>query len=180
MNIFQNTTEWMRKGGSSSCPFPLLFNFSILVARITAQNQILAGYIPQLPTLTKCWHPSNKIIILTTTSTGSCSLPSFPGGSDGKESVCNAGDLGLIPGSGRSPGEGNGYPLKYSCMENPTDREVWWATFHWLTKSWTRLSNSLTIQVQKWRLLFFKITLFSNIFPKPFKPAIYITLIILT
>ena len=126
MNIFQNTTEWMRKGGSSSRPFPLLFNFSILVARITAQDQILAGYIPQLPTLTKCWHPSNKIIILTTTSSGSCSLPSFPGGSDGKESVCNAGDLGLIPGSRRSPGEGNGYPLQYSCLENPTDREAWW------------------------------------------------------
>ena len=43
----------------------------------------------------------------------------FPGGSDGKESTCNAGDTGLIPGSGRSPGEGNGYPLQYSCLENP-------------------------------------------------------------
>ena len=43
----------------------------------------------------------------------------FPGGSDGKESTCNAGDLGLIPGLGRSPGEGNGNPLQYSCLENP-------------------------------------------------------------
>ena len=43
----------------------------------------------------------------------------FPGGSDGKESACNAGDLGLIPGLGRSPGGGNGHPLKYSCLENP-------------------------------------------------------------
>ena len=93
----------MRKGGSSSCPFSLLFNFSILVARITAQDQILAGYIPQLPTLTKCWHPSNKIIILTTTSSGSCSLPSFPGGSDGKESPCNAGDPGFDPWVGKIP-----------------------------------------------------------------------------
>ena len=46
----------------------------------------------------------------------------FPSGSDGKESACNAGDEGSIPGSGRSPGEGNGYPLQYSCLENPTDR----------------------------------------------------------
>ena len=45
-------------------------------------------------------------------------IHSFPGGSDGKESACNAGDLGLIPGSGRSPGEGNGNPLQYSCLEN--------------------------------------------------------------
>ena len=45
----------------------------------------------------------------------------FPGGSDNKESACNAGDWALIPGSGRSPGEGNGNPLQYSCLENPTD-----------------------------------------------------------
>ena len=49
----------------------------------------------------------------------------FPGGSEGKESVCNAGDLGSICGSGRSPGEGNGYPLQYSCLENPMDRGAW-------------------------------------------------------
>ena len=48
----------------------------------------------------------------------------FPGGSDGKQSDCNAGDLGSIPGSGRSPGEGNGYPLQYSFLENPMDREA--------------------------------------------------------
>ena len=47
----------------------------------------------------------------------------FPGGSDGKQSVCNVGDLGSIPGSGRSPGEGNGNPLQYSCLENSMDRE---------------------------------------------------------
>ena len=47
------------------------------------------------------------------------------GGSDSKESVCNAGDPGLIPGSGRSPGEGNGNPLQYSCLENPMDRGTW-------------------------------------------------------
>ena len=52
----------------------------------------------------------------------------FPGGSDSKEFACNAGDLGPIPGLGRSPGEGNGYPLQYSCLENPMDRGAWWAT----------------------------------------------------
>ena len=57
------------------------------------------------------------------------------GGSDGKESACNAGDTGLIPG--RSPGEVNGYPLQYSCLENPMDRGAWQATVHGVTKSWT-------------------------------------------
>ena len=62
----------------------------------------------------------------------------FPGGSDGKGSACNAGDLGLIPGLGRSPGEGNGYPLLYSCLENPMDSGIWWllsmgSKTEWLT-----------------------------------------------
>ena len=52
-------------------------------------------------------------------------LMSFLGGSEGKVSACNAGDLGSIPGSGRSPGEGNGNPFQYSCLENPMDREAW-------------------------------------------------------
>ena len=54
----------------------------------------------------------------------------FSGGSDGKESVCNVGDQSLIPGSGRSLGEGNGNPLQYSCLENPKNRGAWWATVH--------------------------------------------------
>ena len=54
----------------------------------------------------------------------------FPGGSDGKESACVAGDLGSIPGLGRSPGEGNGNPLQYSCLENPIDRGAWQATVY--------------------------------------------------
>ena len=61
----------------------------------------------------------------------------FPDGSDGKESACSVGDLGLIPGLGRPPGEGNGSPLQYSCLENSTDRGAWWATVDGLTKSWT-------------------------------------------
>ena len=65
----------------------------------------------------------------------------FPGDSDGKAAACNAGDPGLIPGSGRSPGEGNGNPLQYSCLENPMDGGAWWATVHGVAKSRTRPSN---------------------------------------
>ena len=64
----------------------------------------------------------------------------FPGGSDSKESSCNAGyaeDMSSIPGSGRYPGEGNGNPLQYSCLETPTDQEAWWATVHGVAKSCT-------------------------------------------
>ena len=61
----------------------------------------------------------------------------FPGGSDRKGSACNVGDLGSIPGSGRSLGEGNDYPLQYSCLENSVDRGAWWATINGITKSWT-------------------------------------------
>ena len=65
----------------------------------------------------------------------------FPGGSDGKESTCSVGDPGLTPGSGKSPGEGNGYPLQYSCLENPRDGGTWKATVHGVSKSQTRLSD---------------------------------------
>ena len=65
----------------------------------------------------------------------------FPGGSDGKESTCNAGDPSSIPGSGRSSGEGKGNTLKYSCLEDPMDRGAWQATVHGVTKSRTRLSD---------------------------------------
>ena len=73
-----------------------------------------------------------------------CELASgmdFLGGSEVKESACNAGDFGSIPGSGRSPGEGNGNALQYSCLENPMDGGAWWATVHGVAKSRTRLSN---------------------------------------
>ena len=68
----------------------------------------------------------------------------FPGGSDGKESACSAGELGSIPGSASSPGEGNGDPPQYSCLENPMDGGTWSTTVHEVVKSRTRL-----------RLLFF-------------------------
>ena len=61
----------------------------------------------------------------------------FLGSSNGKESSCNAGDLGSIPGLRKSPGEGNGNPLQYSCLENPIDRGTWRVTVHGVKKSWT-------------------------------------------
>ena len=61
-------------------------------------------------------------------------LLGFPGGSEVKASACNVGDLGSIPGLGRSPGEGNGNPLQYSHLENPMDGGAWWATVHRVTK----------------------------------------------
>ena len=64
-----------------------------------------------------------------------------PGGLEGKMSAYNAGDLGSIPELGRSPGEGNGNPLQYSCLENPMDGGAWEAAVHGVTKSWTQLSD---------------------------------------
>ena len=72
----------------------------------------------------------NALLALTTTHG-----LGFPGGSDGKESTCNAGNLGLNPGSERSSREGNGCPLQYSCLENSMNRETWRATVHGIAKS---------------------------------------------
>ena len=66
-----------------------------------------------------------------------CFMLGLPRGSDSKESACNAGNPGLIPGSGRSLGEGNGNLLQYSCLENSMDRGDWWATVHGVAKSQT-------------------------------------------
>ena len=67
----------------------------------------------------------------------------FPGGSDGKESACNAGDLGSISGSGRSSGGGNGNPLQYSCLGNPMDRRAWQATVHSVTRGHNGVTSTV-------------------------------------
>ena len=92
----------------------------------------------------------------------------FPGGSEVKASARNVGDLGSIPGLGKSPGEGNGHPLQYSCLENPMDRGAWWATVHGVAKSQTRLSDFtsphhliIIISEQK-KILFFNIVKMVN------------------
>ena len=88
-----------------------------------------------------------KLFFLTSPKTLSLRLnlasseKGFPGGSDAKESNCNGGNLGLIPGLGRSPGGGHGNPLQYACLENPTDRGAWPATIHRVAKLQTQLSD---------------------------------------
>ena len=75
-------------------------------------------------------HICMNVYIYTHTHTHTHTHIGFPGGSEGKASACNVGDLGSIPGLGRSPGEGNGNPLQDSCLENPMDRAAWEATVH--------------------------------------------------
>ena len=65
----------------------------------------------------------------------------FPGGSDHKESACNAGDLSSILGLGRFPGGWHGNSLQHSCLKNPMDRGAWLATIHWIPKCWSQLSD---------------------------------------
>ena len=72
-----------------------------------------------------------------------CQLWGFPSGSDSKESAFHVGDLGSISGSGRPPGEGNGNPLQYSCLENPMDRGAWWATVRGVANSGTLYKVSI-------------------------------------
>ena len=86
--------------------------------------------------MTLCWHLT--YIHLTTIKH---QLPGFPGGSDGKESACNAGDQGSVPGLGRSPGGGNGNPLQYSCLEDSMDRGAWRAIVCGVAESQTWSSN---------------------------------------
>ena len=79
-----------------------------------------------------------------------CESEGFPGGSDGKEFTCRAGDLGSIPGLGRSPGGRHGNLLQYSCLRIPMDRGTWRATVHAVAKSQTRLSDKA---LWRWKLL---------------------------
>ena len=83
----------------------------------------------------EAWHARVHIV------TKSWTWLSFPGSSDGKEAACKAGDWGSISGWRRLPGERNGNPLQYSCLENFMDRGAWWAIVHGVSKSWTWLSD---------------------------------------
>ena len=87
-----------------------------------------------------------------------------PGGSAGKESARNAGDLGSIPGSGRSPEGGHGKSLQYSCLENPRDRGTWRAIVQGMAKSWTRLNQQHAGTLWKGNSFFFKKTFKQNIY----------------
>ena len=80
-------------------------------------------------------------ILIDRTHTQTHTHMDFPGGSDGKESACNAEDLGSISGLGSSLGKRNGNPLQFSCLENPHGQQSWRATVHGVTKSWTQPSD---------------------------------------
>ena len=90
----------------------------------------------------------------------------FSGGSDGKESACNARDLGSIPQSERSTEERNGYPLQYSCLENSMDSGAWWATIHGVTKRRTWLSS--------WRGVYLAILISQLVPPSPFPLCLHV------
>ena len=79
-----------------------------------------------------------------------CTPLGFSGGSDGKETACNAGDLSSTPGLGRSPGEGNDNPVWYSCLRNPIDRGAWRATVHGVTE--THRTEQLILPLSVWHL----------------------------
>ena len=98
-----------------------------LVKNLPAMQETLAQFLGQKD-------PLEKVIPFPV-------FLSFPGSSESKESACNAGDLVLIPESGRSPGEGNGNPFQYSCLGKSMDRGAWRATVHVVTKSQKRLNN---------------------------------------
>ena len=83
----------------------------------------------------------SKADITLSTKVSLVKATGFPGGSEVNASACNAGELDSIPGSGSSPGEGNGNPFQYSCLENPKDGGAWWAPVHVVAKSQTLLSD---------------------------------------
>ena len=84
-----------------------------------------------------CCHDSKSMLVDQPTFVIHFSIPRASLLAQRLESACNAGDLGSIPGSGRSPGEGNGNPPQYSCLESPMGRGTWWAIVHGVAKSWT-------------------------------------------
>ena len=124
----------------SNC-FTMLYQF-LLYDKV---NQLFAYIYPYIPSLSPPPNTSLAITqhraVLTVLYSGfplAIYFTGFPGGSDGKESACKAGDLGLVPVLGRPPGEGKGYSLQYSCLKNSMDKGAWWATVHGVAKSWRR------------------------------------------
>ena len=129
--------------GASEEPRPLRIREGILLGGSLPQPSRLC---PVSPTFLSLFEFPSGSTLGTVGSHGisthtSVPFGGFPGGSEGKESTCNAGDMGLIHGSGRSSGEGNGNPLQYSCLENPLDRRAWWATVHGAAESRTQLGD---------------------------------------
>ena len=128
-----NIKDWFPLGWTGWISLQFKGLFKSLLQRHSSKALIFqhsAFFIVQLS------HP-----YMTTGKTIALTILGFPDGSDGKVSAHNEGELGLIPGLGRSPGEGNGNPLQYSCLENSMDGGAWWATVCGVAKSRTRLSD---------------------------------------
>ena len=121
-----------QKPGEAPHSISLDFFLSCLKQRSSASPSFFPSLLLSLEQL---------LSICCVLGTGDRAVRGFPGSSDGKESACSVGDLGLIPGSGRSPRDRNGNPLQNSCLENITDRGAWQATVHGIPKGQTRLSN---------------------------------------
>ena len=121
----------LRRSTGEGVGYPLQYSWTSLGAQMVIYLQRwrpwLSSWVGKIP-----WR---RVRLLSPVLLG------FPGGSDGKESACSAGNLGSIPRSGRSPGGGHGNPLQYSCLENLLDRGAWKATVRGVTKSWTQLSD---------------------------------------
>ena len=128
---------------------------------------------PGRPWRCHCKHPHFNLnfVFLTLSALGSIGLArkffrvfhssyGFPGGSDGKESACHVGDPGLIPGLGKFPAEGKGYPLQHSCLENSMDTGAWQATVHGIAKSWTWLTHTYTHTQKSLNKRFGKLSIF--------------------
>ena len=112
------------------------------MAVVCAPLKVAVPHLCTLPLQLTPPHPTPITILPHFLGSGLWALRYVLGSLVGKESACRTGDLGLTPGSGRSPGEGNGNPLQYPCLENVMDSGAWWAAVHGVTKSWARLSDS--------------------------------------
>ena len=133
--------EWTQENFNDSSQSEHFFKVILYQIRVVAtrdhKQRAFSLYFQQL-VFTLSGFPVNTYYIL---STYLIFIQGFPGSLDGKELACNAGDLGSIPGFGKSAGKGNDIPLQYSCLENPMDRGAWWATVHGVAKSRTQLSD---------------------------------------
>ena len=134
----------------------MAIHFSILAWRIPGGQMSLAGYNPWDCKESDTAEQLTQVIVLFFVFL--FQKHGFPGGPDGKESSYNAGDPGSIPGSGRSPGDGTGYPLQYLCLENSMDWGAWQAVVHWVAESDTteQLTLSISGTCQYWKFACFK------------------------
>ena len=144
MNAFPMASQWSTMNyfaGTKFCLFSLPPQTIIFEKKMYFSRTEVICFSTHL--LWRCTeqHVENPVFNELGLQKGSFHTEDFPGGSDGKASAYNAGDLGSIPGSGRTPGEGNGNPLQYYFLENPMDRGAWQVIVHGVAKSQTQLNN---------------------------------------